>query len=340
MANCLTLSRYAAHLGIDECGIWGVYYSGQGTAACGEIWTQLQRVSLLQYLEQARHMIELIIDYPLCLTWIAEDNKPYTRFAHTRWKHVLKAGVHAVTNISSGEATDLSVDPVVIGPVATTVTDPHELVIYHPGTTEEIEPSKIVIAGGTATFYIPRCRLVKTSLAVNPPGGWDLTDDNNFEATVDIVREYTDDSIQAIMVWPFGKNCCNGCTEETDSGCMAPINFQSGFMKIIPARFAGSAWTNIAWFCSCPPPYMRLNYLAGSYDLNILAMDAIIRLAHSMMPEGPCGCDIAMTYWKRDRNVPNFVAPERMLVPWGFSDGAWYAWSWTQLLVQHRASVL
>jgi hypothetical protein len=56
------------------------------------------------------------------------------------------------------------------------------------------------------------------------------------------------------------------------------------------------------------------------------AADAVIRLAHSLMPEGPCGCDLAVLYWKRDRNVPDFIEPDRARCLWGVSDGAYQAW--------------
>lgn len=338
--ECMTLGKYATHLGIDECGVWGVYYVSQEQAACGTIWTSQQRATLMQYLEQAQKMIEEVIDYPLCPTWISQDNRRYSRLIHTRWKHFLAAGVRATAVVSAGVATDLTLDPVHVGPVATVVTDSGELVVYHPGTTTVIEPSLVTLSGGNADFYIPRCRLVKTDLEVNPVGGLDYDDDNNFETTVDIGREYNDDTTQAILVWPTGKTCCSGCGEETDTACEAVINPTSGYIKLTPARVVAGTWTAGDWLCSCPPPYVRLHYKAGERTLSILAMDAIIRLAHSMMPEGPCGCDIAQTHWKRDRHVPDFVAPERMRVPWGFTDGAWYAWSWTQLMIQRRVSVL
>lgn len=340
MASCLTLSRYAAHVGIDECGVLGVRYTGQELAACGTIWRLSQRVTLLEYLAQAQQMIEEVIEYPVCPTWIEEDNAPYTRLMHTRWKRLLAAGIKATTNISLGEATDLTGEPVLVGPVATSVTVEEELVLYHPGTTTEITPSKVTLVGGNVTFEIPRCRLVKTALADNPADGWDFDDDSNFEATVDVVRVYTDRSTQAVLVWPTGRTCCDSCDEDTGEGCIAIISTRTGFIKVIPASQTNGVWTASGWVCTCPPPYVRLNYKAGLSELSVLAMDAIIRLAHSMMPEGPCGCDLATQIWKRDRHVPDFVAPERMRVPWGFSDGAWYAWEWTQRLTQRRISVL
>lgn len=330
MGPCLTLNAYASHLGgIDECGMWGVYTTDQVVTTCSEIWTQHQRTSLLSYLAQAQSMIESVIGYPLCPTWIQEPNAPYKRRMHTRWKELLAVGTLSETVVATGTATNLTVEPATVGPLTTATTDASELVLYHPGTHTEIEPSAVTLSGGNVTFYIPRCRMVKTALANNPLNGLDFDTDANFEATVDVVRRTTDPTVQAVTVWPTGRRCCNSCVEETGTACITIISPGTGYIRLIP---------DTSWFgCVCNPPYVRLNYKAGLTELSPLAMDAIIRLAHSMMPEGPCGCDLAQTYWKRDRNVPDFVAPERMVVPWGFSDGAWYSWLWTrQLNMTHR----
>ena len=85
---------------------------------------------------------------------------------------------------------------------------------------------------------------------------------------------------------------------------------------------------------------MRLNYLSGMDPTSPQAEDAIIRLAHSKMPEEPCGCSVAQRLWKRDRSVPSLLTAERLNCPFGLSDGAWIAWKFAMALKKYRAHTL
>lgn len=339
--SCVSLGHYAAHLGIDECGVWGVQWSGQVDAACGSIWTKFQRDSLSEYLQQAQDLIEGVINYPLCPRYIVEDNKPFKTRIHTRWKRVIETGVQATSVIATGTPVDYSSEPALIGPIPALGATTDEVIIEHAGTTYAIEPSGMVLSGGNLTIAIPRCRLVLPALWNNPAAGLDYTDLTNFAATVDVSRLYTDTTTQATLVWPTGKHACPECAEETDTACEVIVNPLTGYLTVLRTDATGAVVTGNCWTdCSCHPQYVRLAYKAGLPVLSVVAQDAIIRLAHSLMPEGPCGCDIAQQHWKRDRNVPDYVAPERMNNPWGYSDGAWFAWLFTRQLELKRVSVL
>jgi hypothetical protein len=68
--------------------------------------------------------------------------------------------------------------------------------------------------------------------------------------------------------------------------------------------------------------------------------DAIVRLAHSKMPDEPCGCDMLQRHWKRDRNIPQVLTRERINCPFGLSDGAWFAYRQAATLKIWKASIL
>lgn len=350
--NNLGLPQYCRHLGgIDECGMWGVHYEGQESVACGVIWTLAQRRLLLQYLAQAQGMVETKIEYPLLPKWVTDPNAPYgtpharrthgTSYVlmHTHWKQILLAGIPVETLLQSGATVDYTDEPAVIGPIdVPTGITLEDIVVTHPNTKTPIEFDKdlssISIIYDQAYLFIPRCRLVRTDHANNPPEGWDFGDDNNFETTVDVWTVTSDPSTQGTLVWPSGKPFVKELREQTGTAAIILLNPVHGYVKIIPGSYNGTDWVrdNTCIGCRAVAPFVRLSYKAGLEEMPVLGMDAVIRLAHSMMPEGPCGCDIATLHWQRDRKVPDYVAPERMRVPWGFSDGAWAAWQWAAQL--------
>ena len=169
--NCaVSLARYAQLIGYDECAFFGVSYDGQEQFECATFWTEWQRQNIAESLAQAQQMLEDMIGYPLCPTWvtgtIGNDGRmvdqqdvvgnPIT----TKWGMVLQAGVRATATIEAGSTVDYSVELIVIGPITSSVTDSAEVKIYYPGSDREITPSKITISGGTITIYIPKCRLL------------------------------------------------------------------------------------------------------------------------------------------------------------------------------------
>ena len=207
---------------------------------------------------------------------------------------MIAGGIKGKTDISLGVAVSHAADPAVVGPIATTVTDENEIIVFHPGTDVEINPSAITISGGNVTIQIPRCRMVLASLAQTPADGLDYTDTTNFEQTVDVKRIYNDTSTQGELVYPHGKSCgCVGtcscsCGEDTDTACIYVRDSETGIVDVLKATYSGGVWSRATTRCGCAQ-IARLNYYAGLDPLTPQAEDAIVRLAHSKMPDPPCG---------------------------------------------------
>jgi hypothetical protein len=58
-------------------------------------------------------------------------------------------------------------------------------------------------------------------------------------------------------------------------------------------------------------------------------MDAVVRLAHTLMPDNPCpiGRDPQHHFWARDRIIREISIREVLNCPWGNMAGAWFAWN-------------
>ncbi len=358
--SAVTLPRYAQILGYSECQFFGVRQDGNTAYECRDIWTKTQRDNVARYLGSAQRMLEDEIGYFLSRRWVvgtlAEavggDERLVDQagacnrwYLLTRWPYVVSVGVRTVTVIDDGVAVSHAADPAVIT-VTTTVTDNSEIVVYHPGTTIEIHPSAITIAGGTATITIPRCRMVLASLADNDTTGIDYTVTANFEQTVDVVRVWTDGSTNGSLVWPHrctGACASHGCSEYSQTACLYVRDGRLGIVDITPGTYADGVWTIAGLGCgggSGMPQYARLYYRAGIGAIDQRMEDAIVRLAHSLMPEEPCGCDLAKRLWYRDRTVPQVLTAERLNSPFGLADGAWVAYQLAQTIKMYRAGVL
>lgn len=334
--SAVRLARYAKIIEYSECAFFGVNADVNAQYQCREIWTKPQRDTVAKYLAEAQYEIEQETGYPLSPRWIgqgqSDEYQDWQQIRHkvvTRFARFIEGGIQATSTIAAGSAVSHVTDPATVGPVATTVTDINEIRVYHPGLDVEIDPSSITIVGGNVTIEIPRCRMVKQSVADNPDTGLDYTDLTNFEATVDIKRVYNDSSVQATLAYP---SSCTGCIETTLAGCFYVRNKRLGILDI---QLNGSSNP-----CGCRAEIIRLNYRAGADVLTSQAVDAIIRLAHAKMPSEPCGCDIAKRLWGRDRNIPEVLTRERLNCPFGLSDGAWIAWQFAQAMKVYRAGVL
>lgn len=330
------LSRYVHLAGIDECAFWGVYTPGVERSDCRGIWIQQERDLIQHALLEAQEEVENVLHYPLCLRWITDERLPYTCPAVTAWGHIVGGGIRAVSSISEAEAVDHTTDPAVVGPIATTVTDPAEVHVYFTpaDATEAIEvtPSRVVLGGGNLTIYIPRCRLVLPSLQGNDRTGIDYNVLDNFADEVDVLRVYNDTSTQAVLHYPGGCACgCGSCTETTHDALLYVVHSATGQVRVQPAHYLSGSWSAATNCGCCSPQWMTLNYLAGAPPTR-QAEVTVIRLAHSKMVYEPCGCDDVRRLWARDRNTPDVLTRERLNCPFGLSDGAWAAWRFAQTM--------
>lgn len=351
--NCaVPLHRYAKLIGYDECAFWGVIYEGQSQTPCDPLWSEFERMTIAQALAEAQQEIEQVVGYPLCPTWVVGqladgdgdvrwvDGQRYRGRQRARYSYLIEAGVRAIEVVASNAAVNHASDPTVVGPLATTATDPAEIKVYYPGSEREIYPSKVTIAEGSVTIQIPRCRMVKGQFTNQPKGGLLYELVSNFLETVDVKRVYNDPSTQAELVRPGCKNnaCAGGCSECTHTACMHIRNARNGYVDVSPATYAGDGWQP-AYPCQ-RYELVRLNYRCGLQKLSLQAEMAIIRLAHAKSPEEPCSCSRTNHLWERDRNVPEMLTRERLNCPFGLSDGAWQAFKFAQSLTNYRLGVL
>lgn len=335
------LWRYAQRIEYSECQFFGV--RNESTIVnyqCRDIWTQEQRNNAEFYLREAQKLIEDQLGFFLCPQWVygSVEDEPNGDFRHvdqqtyahrllTDWSRLIAGGIAASSSVSSGAVVAHGTDPATIGPIATTLSDVREIRVFHPNSTLEIIPTDIQISSGQLTIEIPRCRMVKESLIYNSESGLDYDDLTNFESTVDIYRIYNDPSVNAEIVSPHTCNglcLSDGCSEYTSTGCIYIEEEKPGIIDVKYATYSGGSWSSSN---NCyPGSILRLNYYSGLRYLPRNYEDAVIRLAHSLMPTEPCGCAVAKRLWERDMNVPTAITERRADNPFGLSDGAWFAW--------------
>lgn len=347
--SCISLARYAKLTGYSECAIMGVNHPSEAHGDCeNPIWTQFQRDTLLDYFAEAQEEIEGETGYPLCPTYFVDEEHPYGFPVHARWKKILAAGVRASADILASAAIDYESDPALIGPVATSVTDPAEVKVFYPGSDREIEPLKISLSGGVLRVWIPRCRLVTPDSFATPEGGLEYGDLDNFLATVDVRRVYTDGSVNAKLVYahrssasPCASCGCLTCGEYAEDACLRVENAQTGALGALAATYSGGNWTARCRTCwSARPTNLRVSYLAGMNPISLQAEQAVLRLAHAKMPEAPCGCGPLKDLWARDTRVPEFIDQVRIENPFGPSDGALVAYRFAHQIKLHGAGAL
>jgi len=348
--SAVKLARYFQILGISEDQGFGINNAATLHESCHNIWTLPERQKVARYLAEAQTEIEQVTQYPLFPRWVIDEFKYYGFPVHATWGKIIEAGFRNTSVIGAALAPSYAADPSSFT-IATTVTDADEIHVFHPGTTIEIYPSSIVIAGGNATISIPRARLVKLSMQDNDDNGLSYSvvppaAGTAFEATVDVKRVYNDDSTQGGLVWHHRDSggscacscswCCATCGDYSENACIYIRNAESGALDLLPASYAALAWTASCLDCYCSAPdSVRLNYRAGLDPITEQVENAVIRLAHSKMPNPPCGCSLASEYWERDRKVPDNLSVEQATCPFGTSAGAWWAWK-QALAVRHQ----
>lgn len=351
--SCISLARYAKLTGYSECAINGVAVDGETYGECeNPLWSQFQRDTLLYYLAEAQEEIEQVTGYPLCPTYFADEYHALrTRNAfplHARWMKVLAAGVRAESAVLAAAAIDYSIEPALIGPLATGVTDPSEIHVFYPGSAREIEPSKVTLSAGSVRIWIPRCRLVTPAAFDTPPEGLAYDDLSNFLEAADVMRVSTDDSVNAQFVYAHratAGHCptcgCATCGEATAEACLYVSNPETGALDALRGTYAAGTWTAGIRSCYCAQPSgIRVNYLAGLDPITLQAENAVLRLAHAKMPTAPCGCGPLQDLWTRDRFVPEFIDEVRLSNPFGPSDGALIAYRFASAIANRRMSVI
>lgn len=333
--SSLVLARYAQIIRYDENAFFGINAPDNRDRACRKVWMKLERDMIARYLGAAQTMIEAQLLYPLGQKWFTdEQHKNVSRF-FTKWSYIQALGTRAVTTIASSVALNHATDPATIAPVATALTDLNEIHFYIAGTDDEVYPDTLTLSGTQLEATFPRARLVKAEFQDNPSTGWAYADtgvSGPFAQEIDIKRVYTDSTDVGEFVWALGKNPCPTCGEDVEPACGYIQSTLSGVVTLLPQQ------TPRCFYCGAN--YIRLNYCAGK-PMDAVSEDAILHLAHSLMPTMPCeGCDPIMMLWKEDRFVPDQITIERSNSLFGVSSGAWRAWIYTQKNRHFRTSFI
>ena len=333
--SALTLARYAQIIRYDENAFFGVNAPDNRERACRKIWTKLERDMVARYLGEAQTMIEQVLMYPLGQKWYEdEQHKNVSRF-FTRWSRIQSLGTRAVTDIALNVALNHTGDPATLPATVTSVTDEDEIHFYQAGTDIEAYPDSMTLSGVLVTASFPRARLVTAANQDNPDTGLSYTDVSNtgpYAQALDIKRIYTDTTDVGEFVWPLGKDCLPDCGEETEPACGYIRSSESGVVTLLPAELSNCTY--------CGASEIRINYCAGQ-PLDSTAEDAIIHLAHSLMPVLPCdGCDPLMMLWKSDRLIPDQITQERSNSLFGVYEGAWRAWIYAHKNKHFRMSYI
>lgn len=316
----LTLDRYQELMRICCSAFNGLLRDdGAECCDCNAIWTQSDRDAMAVAIGMAEEMREQELGYNLSPKY-SVDTFPYAFPLIIDKKHLVTIGKRTITNISLGVTLVLSAGGVIIDPVvimlATTVTDPSEIIVTYHNSDIQIHPSSIIISSGIVTILIPRCRLVNPDVQANcdPPPRYD--DDANFITEVDVKRLWYDTTIGAEYVW-FGNQCGflpTTLTEYTQAAYARIEDYRRSIVKFYPL-------TGLFTYCT-EPNSIRVYYLSGRQNSVRTEMETA-RLAHTLLPSIiPERLDLCSGCWKGDQLIDEKMGP----TPYGNLVGAVAAW--------------
>lgn len=355
----VTPSDYVKIVGVDECAFWGVNSSdGTQSSSCTDLWTEQERFALFDALASAQAGMEEPLSYPLTPRWITGliedqpsgylgedfrfvDTQPFSYQLRGKWGMMISPGILRKTVAGFNATIDYSVEPAEIEVTSVNYESSLDFRVVDRASGRFIEIESFHDdCLGTLTFRIPRCRLIRAD--VDPGDNGLLYDnDDNFLTEVDVYLYEVDPSKHAEII---SSHTCdwscstNGCSNYITDACMVVKNERISQVQITPATYENRVWTKLNQ--SCRGQQVRLNYRAGAILVPPNIKMAVVRYAHTLMAEEPCGCPEAQSLWEKDRAIPPFITPQRDQCPFGLMDGAWWCWKQLQTNRVARASVL
>lgn len=256
---------------------------------------------------------------------------------NANWGYIIEGGIKQTLVLEeagcvdgySGTTKTSTATITLIIPVATAGDDltNTEIRVFWTGHDQdpryEIRPLDVDVtesAGDTYTITITgyRYQFALPDLQVDTEDVICIEDDDNFAAAcaddylypgagdIDIVRVWNDSSQQAQIVYKSAQCGDPICSEVCQNACIAVRDKRTSKIYTPAATYSSDSWTKAALNYSNPSD-VRLWYRAG-YPLNAITdqmdhslSEAIVRLANTLLPEAPCGCEFTRSVWKRDR---------------------------------------
>lgn len=330
----ISLEDYVTYVKADEHRFMGLLADNDPSYACGDCWPLTQRSQLVYALQQAKEMIENELGYSLGLVAHENERIDYDTIVRLQHQMLYSLGVWSVTSIETGITVNYASDPATIS--FDTTCDLENIEIIYPdsdsysGATIRIKPKTMVKSGDTVTATIPWSRLVKLDLMGDEC--LDYEDTDNYITTVNAQCRTIDCTAPLNLVWLSSDvTCTTACGEIEQAGCGSIKDSRLGLISVQPATWNGASFIGGTPTYSIDPNFVDVSYIEGLYPLPYVMKQALIRLAHTLMPAEPCGCDIMQRMWHEDRGEAPVLAREQC--PWGMMAGAWFAW---QSLMRYR----
>jgi hypothetical protein len=314
-----------------------------------------------------------------------------------RHRKIISPGRRAVTAIEEGATVTYS-DPDGDGynetatvTVSTTITDSRQVKVYFAGKsahpTWEIRPnshpsrptSNVAISGGTATITMDSWMFIDPDLweaypTADPLTAIDASDSSNLVSTVDVYREYTDNTQDSCTFYwtnhteggvfsgAFCDNCggsgCSVCGQTSQGGCLSIRDAETGYVIPIAAGYsaADAAWVSETYSISRDPDQVKLWYRSGLLSNDYLSSytddpisegmaQAIAWLATARLDKPVCGCSNvrnAVATLQQDTAIVsreratfiNIIGPEALKNPFGTRVGEVRAWNYVARMIE------
>jgi hypothetical protein len=321
----LTIDRYQEIMRLPIAAFNGLNNPNEETQyECSTIWKQSDRDYIAEHLAQAEDRRERELGYFLAPKYVEADYE-YDDPLELTDRYLIRVGTQTITDIEDAVALTLGVetspnDPVTVV-VATTVTDPKEIIITYPGEDVEIKPKSVSISGGNATILIPRSRLVLPSLNDDRSDHLSYYENDNFLTTVDVKRKFYDETSPIQYVWLGYQYSGQSTVEVTQTAWNRVREARLSVIEHWPAILSSGVWTRRRYTKPVRPALIRIHYLSGR-TMSMYTEITTARFAHTLMPNKPVSCPTVHQYWQED--IMEHSAG--IMTPYGDRAGAVNAW--------------
>lgn len=320
--TAVSLIRYCQILGIDERQFYWV--EDPPTHGTEFYWKGTERRQLQEELLKAEQLIESELGVFLWHKWVRDEQQDYGYPLLLEWGKYVCAGamdaqLYAATSDVDYSTADIGVVTVAHGDLGS-ISEVR--CFYYDSDVPQrlyrlLHPTDVDWGIANIVLTFPKWRLVRPELMNSGP--LDINDDSNFVEQVLVARQYSDQSDQATFV---GVTSTQTGYLQCDMDSISKVRITAGVYDA-----AAAAWGRSA--VCFTPRYVLIKYKAGLPWLPFDLEQAVVRLAHSFMPEPPCpsGHDPWVRYWHRDRFIPATMSKEQINCKWGQSNGAFFAWN-------------